>query len=184
MSTPASLCKPFPIFSLNADTNLPALTVQHLNKSLHKYSRRTHASLDYDPPNDPPLHLSSPQATKEVIEREAPGMSLAMLMGSLNVTPLGMLSRSDAARLIRHDRKKKKGAFINYYIINPLLNLVVSFPSRFLGSWQTTNTFNCHCFLKHHLMVFSACFDKVTKNIAAHCPSYILMRGSGLQITE
>ncbi|KAK5604492.1 hypothetical protein CRENBAI_016104 [Crenichthys baileyi] len=33
------------------------------------------------------------EATKEVIEREAPGMSLAMLMGSLNVTPLGMLSR-------------------------------------------------------------------------------------------
>ncbi|XP_060243703.1 gephyrin isoform X8 [Meriones unguiculatus] len=32
-------------------------------------------------------------ATKEVIEREAPGMALAMLMGSLNVTPLGMLSR-------------------------------------------------------------------------------------------
>ncbi|KAI2652302.1 Gephyrin [Labeo rohita] len=32
-------------------------------------------------------------ATKEVIEREAPGMSLAMLVGSLNVTPLGMLSR-------------------------------------------------------------------------------------------
>uniref|UniRef100_A0A8D3DHW7 Gephyrin n=1 Tax=Scophthalmus maximus TaxID=52904 RepID=A0A8D3DHW7_SCOMX len=29
----------------------------------------------------------------EVIEREAPGMALAMLMGSLNVTPLGMLSR-------------------------------------------------------------------------------------------
>ncbi|XP_070793797.1 gephyrin isoform X9 [Pituophis catenifer annectens] len=33
------------------------------------------------------------KATKEVIEREAPGMALAMLMGSLNVTPLGMLSR-------------------------------------------------------------------------------------------
>uniref|UniRef100_A0A667Y198 Gephyrin n=1 Tax=Myripristis murdjan TaxID=586833 RepID=A0A667Y198_9TELE len=33
------------------------------------------------------------QATREVIEREAPGMALAMLMGSLNVTPLGMLSR-------------------------------------------------------------------------------------------
>ncbi|XP_031643734.1 gephyrin a isoform X2 [Oncorhynchus kisutch] len=32
-------------------------------------------------------------ATKEVIEREAPGMALAMLMGSLQVTPLGMLSR-------------------------------------------------------------------------------------------
>uniref|UniRef100_H3CU22 Gephyrin n=1 Tax=Tetraodon nigroviridis TaxID=99883 RepID=H3CU22_TETNG len=34
----------------------------------------------------------TPEATKEVIEREAPGMALAMLMG-LNVTPLGMLSR-------------------------------------------------------------------------------------------
>ncbi|XP_074092199.1 gephyrin isoform X5 [Macrotis lagotis] len=34
----------------------------------------------------------TPEATKEVIEREAPGMALAMLMGSLNVTPLGMLS--------------------------------------------------------------------------------------------
>lgn len=47
------------------------------------------------------------QATKEVIEREAPGMSLAMLMGSLNVTPLGMLSRSVAQShnqntLLRH----------------------------------------------------------------------------------
>ncbi|KAM9569627.1 gephyrin a isoform 7-T7 [Salvelinus alpinus] len=35
----------------------------------------------------------TPEATKEVIEREAPGMALAMLMGSLQVTPLGMLSR-------------------------------------------------------------------------------------------
>ncbi|XP_035279671.1 gephyrin isoform X1 [Anguilla rostrata] len=35
----------------------------------------------------------TPEATKDVIEREAPGMALAMLMGSLNVTPLGMLSR-------------------------------------------------------------------------------------------
>ncbi|KAM6917451.1 gephyrin a [Lycodopsis pacificus] len=35
----------------------------------------------------------TPEATRDVIEREAPGMALAMLMGSLNVTPLGMLSR-------------------------------------------------------------------------------------------
>uniref|UniRef100_A0A8C4N9R7 molybdopterin molybdotransferase n=1 Tax=Eptatretus burgeri TaxID=7764 RepID=A0A8C4N9R7_EPTBU len=35
----------------------------------------------------------TPEATREVIEREAPGMALAMLMGSLNVTPLAMLSR-------------------------------------------------------------------------------------------
>uniref|UniRef100_A0A673IUL4 Gephyrin-like n=1 Tax=Sinocyclocheilus rhinocerous TaxID=307959 RepID=A0A673IUL4_9TELE len=45
----------------------------------------------------PEVHGSPPvcvcQATREVIEREAPGMALAMLMGSLNVTPLGMLSR-------------------------------------------------------------------------------------------
>ncbi|XP_033180972.1 gephyrin b isoform X1 [Mastacembelus armatus] len=48
---------------------------------------------ELDHSNYPLLPLSSLQATKEVIEREAPGMSLAMLMGSLNVTPLGMLSR-------------------------------------------------------------------------------------------
>uniref|UniRef100_A0A9J7ZKW3 Gephyrin n=1 Tax=Cyprinus carpio carpio TaxID=630221 RepID=A0A9J7ZKW3_CYPCA len=42
----------------------------------------------------PEVHGSPPVcATREVIEREAPGMALAMLMGSLNVTPLGMLSR-------------------------------------------------------------------------------------------
>uniref|UniRef100_A0A4W4E6X3 Gephyrin n=1 Tax=Electrophorus electricus TaxID=8005 RepID=A0A4W4E6X3_ELEEL len=42
----------------------------------------------------PEVHGTPPIcATKEVIEREAPGMALAMLMGSLNVTPLGMLSR-------------------------------------------------------------------------------------------
>ena len=39
------------------------------------------------------VHCAVRQATREVIEREAPGMALAMLMGSLNVTPLGMLSR-------------------------------------------------------------------------------------------
>lgn len=53
----------------------------------------------YNYANDPRLYLPSLQATKEVIEREAPGMSLAMLMGSLNVTPLGMLSRSRAHAL-------------------------------------------------------------------------------------
>uniref|UniRef100_A0A8C8EJ76 Gephyrin n=1 Tax=Oncorhynchus tshawytscha TaxID=74940 RepID=A0A8C8EJ76_ONCTS len=40
-----------------------------------------------------PSYFPMLQATKEVIEREAPGMALAMLMGSLQVTPLGMLSR-------------------------------------------------------------------------------------------
>ncbi|XP_055361491.1 gephyrin a isoform X3 [Betta splendens] len=41
----------------------------------------------------PEVHTCRHLATREVIEREAPGMALAMLMGSLNVTPLGMLSR-------------------------------------------------------------------------------------------
>uniref|UniRef100_A0A6Q2YEA6 MoaB/Mog domain-containing protein n=1 Tax=Esox lucius TaxID=8010 RepID=A0A6Q2YEA6_ESOLU len=40
----------------------------------------------------PEVH-EDPKATREVMEREAPGMALAMLMGSLQVTPLGMLSR-------------------------------------------------------------------------------------------
>uniref|UniRef100_A0A673H056 Gephyrin n=1 Tax=Sinocyclocheilus rhinocerous TaxID=307959 RepID=A0A673H056_9TELE len=48
------------------------------------------APRDVTPEVGPALHI---RATKEVIEREAPGMSLAMLVGSLKVTPLGMLSR-------------------------------------------------------------------------------------------
>ncbi|XP_033628012.1 uncharacterized protein LOC117290626 isoform X1 [Asterias rubens] len=35
----------------------------------------------------------TPEATKAVLEKEAPGLALSMLMGSLNVTPLAMLSR-------------------------------------------------------------------------------------------
>jgi len=35
----------------------------------------------------------TPEATKSVIEREAPGLSLAMIKGSLDITPLAMLSR-------------------------------------------------------------------------------------------
>lgn len=35
----------------------------------------------------------TPEATRAVIEREAPGMSLAMIKGSLDITPLAMLSR-------------------------------------------------------------------------------------------
>ncbi|XP_075386972.1 gephyrin isoform X4 [Tenrec ecaudatus] len=53
------------------------------------------APRDVTPEKFPTLPFCGLQkgATKEVIEREAPGMALAMLMGSLNVTPLGMLSR-------------------------------------------------------------------------------------------
>ncbi|XP_038071732.1 gephyrin-like isoform X2 [Patiria miniata] len=35
----------------------------------------------------------TPEATKAVLEKEAPGLALSMLMGSLQITPLAMLSR-------------------------------------------------------------------------------------------
>ena len=35
----------------------------------------------------------TPEATKEVIDREAPGLTHAMMSGSLNITPMAMLSR-------------------------------------------------------------------------------------------
>ena len=35
----------------------------------------------------------TPEATKEVIERETPGLVHTMMSGSLNVTPMAMLSR-------------------------------------------------------------------------------------------
>ena len=35
----------------------------------------------------------TPEATKQVIEREAPGLAVAMVTKSLTVTPLAMLSR-------------------------------------------------------------------------------------------
>ena len=34
------------------------------------------------------------QATKAILEKEAPGLVIAMLKGSLEVTPMAMLSRS------------------------------------------------------------------------------------------
>jgi molybdopterin adenylyltransferase len=38
----------------------------------------------------------TPEATKAIIQREAPGLALAMLQGSLSVTPHAMLSRAVA----------------------------------------------------------------------------------------
>ncbi|XP_041950842.1 gephyrin b isoform X7 [Alosa sapidissima] len=67
----------------------------------------------------------TPEATKEVIEREAPGMSLAMLMGSLNVTPLGMLSRPVCGirgkTLIINLPGSKKGSQECFHFILPAL---------------------------------------------------------------
>ncbi|XP_043929890.1 gephyrin isoform X29 [Protopterus annectens] len=67
----------------------------------------------------------TPEATKEVIEREAPGMALAMLMGSLNVTPLGMLSRPVCGirgkTLIINLPGSKKGSQECFHFILPAL---------------------------------------------------------------
>ncbi|XP_031437253.1 gephyrin b isoform X5 [Clupea harengus] len=67
----------------------------------------------------------TPEATKDVIEREAPGMSLAMLMGSLNVTPLGMLSRPVCGirgkTLIINLPGSKKGSQECFHFILPAL---------------------------------------------------------------
>ena len=35
----------------------------------------------------------TPEATRAVLEKEAPGLMVAMMKGSLEVTPLAMLSR-------------------------------------------------------------------------------------------
>lgn len=35
----------------------------------------------------------TPEATKSVIHKEAPGLSVAMLMSSIKITPMAMLSR-------------------------------------------------------------------------------------------
>lgn len=35
----------------------------------------------------------TPEATKKIIHKEAPGISLAMFMSSLKVTPMAILSR-------------------------------------------------------------------------------------------
>ncbi|XP_036397493.1 gephyrin a isoform X5 [Megalops cyprinoides] len=67
----------------------------------------------------------TPEATREVIEREAPGMALAMLMGSLNVTPLGMLSRPVCGirgkTLIINLPGSKKGSQECFHFILPAL---------------------------------------------------------------
>lgn len=35
----------------------------------------------------------TPEATRKIIHKEAPGMSLAMFMSSVKITPMAMLSR-------------------------------------------------------------------------------------------
>jgi molybdenum cofactor synthesis domain-containing protein len=67
----------------------------------------------------------TPEATQEVIEREAPGLAEAMRAGSLSVTPHAMLSRAVAGirgkTLIVNLPGSPKGALENFRIIAPVL---------------------------------------------------------------
>jgi len=67
----------------------------------------------------------TPEATKEVIEREAPGLVHAMMTGSLKVTPMAMLSRLTCGirgkSLIVNLPGNTKGAVENFQFIIPAL---------------------------------------------------------------
>ncbi|XP_053192263.1 gephyrin a isoform X1 [Scomber japonicus] len=110
----------------------------------------------------------TPEATREVIEREAPGMALAMLMGSLNVTPLGMLSRPVCGirgkTLIINLPGSKKGSQECFQFILPALPHAIDLlrealvrvksthaaleqlpsPSALLGNTHTNTLSNTH----------------------------------------
>jgi molybdenum cofactor synthesis domain-containing protein len=67
----------------------------------------------------------TPEATRQVIERDAPGLAEAMRAGSLKITPHGMLSRAVAGirkkTLIINLPGSPKGALENFRIVAPVL---------------------------------------------------------------
>lgn len=67
----------------------------------------------------------TPEATRAVIEREAPGLAEAMRAGSLKITPHAMLSRAAAGirkrTLIVNLPGSPKGALENFRILAPVL---------------------------------------------------------------
>jgi molybdopterin adenylyltransferase len=67
----------------------------------------------------------TPEATRAVIERDAPGLAEAMRAGSLKITPHAMLSRATAGirknTLIVNLPGSPKGALENYRILAPVL---------------------------------------------------------------
>ncbi len=67
----------------------------------------------------------TPEATKAVLDRDAPGLAEAMRAGSLTITPHAMLSRSVAGirkkTLIINLPGSPKGALENFRIIAPVL---------------------------------------------------------------
>lgn len=67
----------------------------------------------------------TPEATRAVIERDAPGLAEAMRAGSLKITPHAMLSRAAAGirkkTLIVNLPGSPKGALENFRILAPVL---------------------------------------------------------------
>jgi molybdenum cofactor synthesis domain-containing protein len=67
----------------------------------------------------------TPEATRAVIERDAPGLAEAMRTGSLQITPHAMLSRAAAGirkkTLIINLPGSPKGALENFRIVAPVL---------------------------------------------------------------
>ena len=67
----------------------------------------------------------TPEATKGVVDRSAPGLTEAMRAGSLKITPHAMLSRAEAGirkqTLIINLPGSPKGALENYRIVAPVL---------------------------------------------------------------
>lgn len=67
----------------------------------------------------------TPEATKEVVDRSAPGLTEAMRAGSLKITPHAMLSRAEAGirkqTLIINLPGSPKGALENFRIVAPVI---------------------------------------------------------------
>ena len=67
----------------------------------------------------------TPEATRLVIDRDAPGLAEAMRMGSLQITPHAMLSRAEAgirkSTLIINLPGSPKAALENFRIVLPVL---------------------------------------------------------------
>lgn len=70
----------------------------------------------------------TPEATKEILERETPGLVHAMMSGSLAVTPMAMLSRLTAGIrgkcLIINLPGNTKGAYENFSFVIPALKVM------------------------------------------------------------
>ncbi|MDQ3817453.1 MAG: MogA/MoaB family molybdenum cofactor biosynthesis protein [Acidobacteriota bacterium] len=73
---------------------------------------------------------TTPEATRKVIEREAPGLAEAMRMETLKQTPLAMVSRGvcgiRAAALIINLPGSPKGVRESFTVIKPVLTHAVS----------------------------------------------------------